>query len=209
VFNASQDLQVTFQIIGYQRVSSADQNEARQLAGVEVHKMFTDKASGKDLGRPQLTAMLAHVRSGDQLHVHSMDRLSRNMIDLIGTVTALVDRGVTIHFHKEGLKFEPSAEGDSEAARAMKRLQLSIMGAVAEFERSMIRERQREGIAAAKAAGKYKGSAPKLTDQQAIDLRARIEAGVPVARAAREAGISRTSAYTYLKAGSSPQPAAA
>ena len=193
---------MTYQIVGYQRVSSADQNEARQLAGVEVHKMFTDRASGKDTARPQFTAMMGHVRSGDQLHVHSMDRLSRNMIDLINTVTQLVDRGVTIHFHKEGLKFEPSADGDSEAARAMKRLQLSIMGAVAEFERSMIRERQREGIAAARMAGKYKGSAPKLSDQQAAEFRARVESGVPIARAAREAGISRSSAYTYLKTAS-------
>jgi DNA invertase Pin-like site-specific DNA recombinase len=103
----------------------------------------TEPLSGKHTARPQFKAMMGHVRSGDQLHVHSMDRLSRNMIGLIGTVTALIDRGITIHFHKEGLKFEPSAEGDSEAARAMKRLQLSIMGAVAEFERSMIRERQR------------------------------------------------------------------
>src|SRR6478752_6060881 len=116
------------QIVGYQRVSTVDQNTARQLEGVQIDKMFTDHASGKDTNRPQFQAMLAHVREGDELVVHSMDRLARSLVDLRRTVDDLTAEGVRVRFVKEGLTF-----GDTSDPCGV--LMLSIMGAVAEFER--------------------------------------------------------------------------
>nr|WP_106509707.1 recombinase family protein [Salmonella enterica] len=126
--------------IGYVRVSSFDQNPERQLEQTQVSKVFTDKASGKDTQRPQLEALLSFVREGDTVVVHSMDRLARNLDDLRRLVQKLTQRGVRIEFLKEGLVFTGE---DSPMANLM----LSVMGAFAEFERALIRERQREGIA--------------------------------------------------------------
>ena len=137
---------MTGQQVGYVRVSTLIQNTSRQLDGVALHKVFEDKASGKNVDRPQLTACLAHLREGDTLHVHSMDRLCRNLDDLRRIVKDLTGRGVVVKFHKEGLSF--TAE-DSP----MSNLLLSMLGAVAEFERSLILERQREGIQIAKGEG--------------------------------------------------------
>lgn len=176
--------------IGYKRVSTVDQNTARQLEGVEVDKLFEDKASGKSADRPQLVAALDYVREGDVLVVHSMDRLARNLEDLRSIVRDLTGRGVQVQFVKEGLTFT----GEDSA---MNVLLLSLLGSVAEFERSMILERQREGIAIAKAAGKYKGRKAALTDEQADELRTRRAAGESVAALSREYGISRQSVYNY------------
>ncbi|WP_046301330.1 recombinase family protein [Mycobacterium sp. UM_Kg27] len=181
------------QRIGYQRVSTVDQNTDRQLDGVELDKMFTDKASGKDTLRPQLAACLDYLREGDILVVHSMDRLARNLEDLRRTVRELTGRGVKVEFLKDSLTFA----GDDSA---MNTLLLSMLGAVAEFERSMILERQREGIALAKAAGKYKGRKAALTAVQADELRARLADGESVSRLARDYGISRQSVYNYKTA---------
>ena len=112
--------------IGYIRVSSVDQNQARQLDGVELDKTFKDKASGKDVNRPQLQAALEYLRDGDILIVHSMDRLARNLDDLRKLVLDLTKRGVVVEFVKEHLTF--TAEDN-----AMSRLLLSVMGAFAEF----------------------------------------------------------------------------
>lgn len=117
--------------IGYIRVSSVDQNTARQLDGAQLDKVYTDKASGKDTNRPQLQAALDYVRDGDVLVVHSMDRLARNISDLLHTVATLNERGVVVEFVKEGLNFT----GDDSA---ISKLMLTIMGGVAEFERAMI-----------------------------------------------------------------------
>ena len=133
---------------------------------VEVGKLFTDKASGKDTQRPQLEAMLGFVREGDTVVVHSMDRLARNLDDLRRLVQKLTQRGVRIEFLKEGLVFTGE---DSPMANLM----LSVMGAFAEFERALIRERQREGIALAKQRGAYRGRKKALSDEQAITLRQR------------------------------------
>jgi len=181
------------QVIGYRRVSSVDQNEARQLENVEVDKVFTDKASGKDTNRPQLQRALEYLREGDTLLVHSMDRLARNLDDLRSTVTGLTGRGVKVQFIKESLIFT----GEDSA---LSRLLLSVMGAFAEFERSLIRERQREGIAIAKAKGDvYKGRKPSLDPAKADALRKRAAAGENKAALAREFGISRAALYVYLK----------
>jgi DNA invertase Pin-like site-specific DNA recombinase len=178
------------QRVGYKRVSTIDQNTDRQLDGVELDKMFSDKASGKDTQRPQLVACLEYLREGDALVVHSMDRLARNLEDLRRIVRELTGQGVKVEFVKENLIFA----GDDSP---MNTLLLSMLGAVAEFERSMILERQREGIALAKAAGKYKGRKAALTDQQASELRARLAAGEPVTSVAKDFGISRQTVYNY------------
>ncbi len=141
------------QRIGYVRVSSFDQNPERQLEGVQVARVFTDKASGKDTQRPELERLLAFVREGDTVVVHSMDRLARNLDDLRRIVQGLTQRGVRMEFVKEGLKFTGE---DSPMANLM----LSVMGAFAEFERALIRERQREGI----------GHCCKVSDEAAFCL---------------------------------------
>jgi DNA invertase Pin-like site-specific DNA recombinase len=176
--------------VGYQRVSTVDQNTERQLDGVDVDKMFTDHASGKSTERPQLVEVLGYVRDGDTLVVHSMDRLARNLDDLRALVRTLTGKGVRVEFVKESLTFT----GDDSP---MNTLLLSMLGAVAEFERAMILERQREGIAIAKAAGKYKGRKSKLPDDRAAELRVRLAAGESATKLATEFGVSRQTVYNY------------
>lgn len=181
------------QSVGYQRVSTVDQNVERQLDGIVLDKLFTDHASGKDTERPQLRECLSYVREGDTLVVHSMDRLSRSLVDLRRTVDALTARGVRVHFVKEGLAFS-SDESDPCAV-----LMLSVMGAVAEFERSLLLERQREGIALAKQRGVYKGRKPSLSPAQAAEIAARIAERESASALAREYGVSRATIYNALK----------
>ncbi|MFD1674304.1 recombinase family protein [Alicyclobacillus fodiniaquatilis] len=180
------------QRVGYVRVSALDQNEERQLEGTELDRVFVDKASGKSTDRPQLQEMMAYVRSGDILVVHSLDRLARNLSDLLQIVKTLTDRGVQIDFLKENLSFK----GDDSP---MSILLLSVMGAFAQFERELIRERQREGIALAKKKGVYKGRAKSLTQAQAEELRHRAANGEPKTALARAYGISRETVYQYLR----------
>lgn len=180
------------QRIGYVRVSSFDQNPDRQLEHVEVSKVFTDKASGKDTQRPELDALLSFVREGDTVVVHSMDRLARNLDDLRRLVQKLTKRGVRIEFVKESLTFTGE---DSPMANLM----LSVMGAFAEFERALIRERQREGIALAKQRGAYRGRKKALSPEQVAELRQRAAAGEQKTKLAREFGISRETLYQYLR----------
>jgi DNA invertase Pin-like site-specific DNA recombinase len=177
--------------VGYIRVSSIEQNTERQLDGQELDKVFTDKASGKDTNRPQLQACLEYVREGDVLVVHSMDRLARSVDDLRRMVQDLTGKGVQVQFVKESLTFT----GEDSP---MSNLLLSLLGAVAEFERSMIRERQREGIALAKKAGVYKGRKPSLTADQVQEIRSRVHAGEQKSKLAEEYGISRQTLYTAI-----------
>jgi DNA invertase Pin-like site-specific DNA recombinase len=162
------------QRIGYKRVSSVDQNADRQLDGIDVDKTFTDKASGKDVNRPQLKRALEYLREGDTLVVHSMD-----------------GEGITVEFVKEGLRFT----GDDDK---MAQLMLGILGSVAQFERSLIRERQLEGIALAKKKGVYKGRKPSLSVEDAKELRRRAANGENKTALAQEFGISRAALYVYL-----------
>lgn len=181
------------QRVGYVRVSTVDQNAERQLDGVALDKMFTDHASGKDADRPELQRAVAYVREGDTFLVHSMDRLARNLDDLRRTVRELVAKGVRVEFIKEGLTFTGEAS-------PMATLMLSVMGAFAEFERAIIRERQREGIAVAKAKGVYSGRKRSLTADQVAEVRARAAAGAKKAVLAREYGISRDTVHRVLRA---------
>jgi DNA invertase Pin-like site-specific DNA recombinase len=178
--------------VGYIRVSTLDQNTERQLDGVDLDKKFTDKASGKDTKRPQLQAALEYLREGDVFVVHSMDRLARNLDDLRKIVLGLTERGVVVEFVKEHLTFT----GEDSA---MSNLLLSVMGAFAEFERSLIKERQREGIALAKKAGAYKGRKPSLNADRMAELLRRVETGEKKAALAREFGISRETLYSYVR----------
>ena len=178
--------------IGYVRVSSFDQNPERQLEQAQVERVFTDKASGKDTQRPQLEALLAFVREGDTVVVHSMDRLARNLDDLRRIVQTLTKRGVKIEFAKEHLIFTGE---DSPMANLM----LSVMGAFAEFERALIKERQREGIALAKQRGAYRGRKKALSSEQITEVRSRDNAGEQKAKLAREFGVSRETLYQYLR----------
>lgn len=188
--------------VGYIRVSSVEQNTVRQLDGIEIERTFADKASGKDAARPKLEELLAFVRDGDTVIVHSMDRLARNLDDLRRIVRTLTGKGVRIEFVKEGLVFTGE---DSPMATLL----LSVMGAFAEFERALILERQREGIAAAKARGVYTGRRPALTPEQARQLRERAAAGEPKSALARQFGISRETVYSYLRAQPATAPASA
>jgi DNA invertase Pin-like site-specific DNA recombinase len=178
--------------VGYVRVSTLDQNTVRQLDGIPVERTFTDKASGKDTARPQLDQLIAFVRDGDTVLVHSMDRLARNLDDLRRLVRTLTGKGVRVEFVTEQLTFTGE---DSPMATLL----LSVMGAFAEFERALILERQREGIAVAKQRGAYTGRKPALTAEQARQLRERAAAGERKSALAAEFGISRETVYSYLR----------
>ena len=180
------------QRIGYVRVSSVEQNTDRQLEGQELARTFTDKASGKDTQRPELEQLLRFVREGDTVVVHSMDRLARNLDDLRRLVADLTKRGVKIQFVKESLTFT----GEDSP---MSNLLLSVMGAFAEFERALIRERQREGVALAKQRGAYKGRKKTLSPQDVATVKKRIAEGETKAQVARDLGLSRETLYQYLR----------
>jgi len=178
--------------IGYVRVSTLDQNTERQLDGIELDRTFTDKASGKDTQRPQLQAALEYARDGDFFVVHSMDRLARNAEDLLRTVRELTGRGVTVEFVKNHLTFSGKAD-------PMAKLMMTMLAAFGEFERDLIRERQREGIAIAKAKGVYKGRRKTLNAEQTAELVECARSGMPKAELARSYGISRETLYQYLR----------
>jgi DNA invertase Pin-like site-specific DNA recombinase len=183
---------ITGERLGYIRVSSVDQNTARQLDGIELDQRFEDKCSGKDRERPALQDLLRHARKGDHIFVHEMSRLARNLSDMLNLVKELTGKGVVITFVKEDLTFDGSADKYGT-------LMLSIMGAVSEFERAMILERQREGIRIAQAKGTYRGRKAALSAARADELRKRSAAGEPKAALAREFGITRQTLYSYLK----------
>lgn len=178
--------------VGYIRVSSVDQHSDRQLQGVELEKVFTDKCSGRDTNRPALAECLAYVRGGDVLHVHSIDRLSRSVADLMMLVERLTAAGVSVCFHKENLVF---SAGTTDA---MQKLQFQMLAAFAEFERALILERQREGIAIAKAAGKYKGRKPLADASLAERAREMLQTVRSKSEVAKALGVSRTTLYKAL-----------
>jgi len=183
---------MTGQNIGYIRVSSEGQNTARQLEGIKLDKEFTDTMTGSIKSRPQLEECLNYLRKGDTLHVHSIDRLARNLRDLQEIIDGLVCKDVTVKFYAENLTFT----GDDSP---MSKLTLHLMGAFAEFERTITRTRQREGIEAAKKAGKHLGR-PKL--DKALRERARQlkTDGLSVVQISERMRLSRPSIYKLLKA---------
>ena len=146
-------------VIGYARVSTHEQNEARQLAAFEernADRIFLDKCSGKDAERPELKKMLDYVREGDTVIVTEYSRLARSTSDLLSIVDRLTGKGVQLVSLKEKL----------DTSTPQGKLMLTMFAGLAEFERAMILERQREGIAIAKAQGKYKGRMPITFDTE-------------------------------------------
>jgi DNA invertase Pin-like site-specific DNA recombinase len=180
------------QRIGYVRVSSYDQNPERQLEHLRADRVFTDKASGKDVERPQLKALLQYAREGDTIVVHSMDRLARNIDDLRRIVLDQGRCGIRVEFVKENLSFT----GED---LPMSNLMLSVLGAVAQFERDLIKERQREGIALAKQRDAYTGRRRALPAERIAELRPRAGTGEKKSRLASEFGISRETLCKYLR----------
>lgn len=189
------------QTVGYVRVSSVEQNTNRQLDGVALDRIFTDKMTGSTKNRPQLTAMLDYVRYGDTVVVHSLDRLARNLEDLLAIINRLHQKGVIFKSIKENLTL------DGSKPSPMDRLILHIFGAVAEFNRSLIREAQKEGIAKAKQRGVYKGRKSVLTADtiaQIENLLAERNSSVDNYKKishtdiAKQVGISKSSLYRYL-----------
>lgn len=181
-------------IFNYIRVSTVEQNTERQLRDVVCDRVYEEKISGKDTNRPQLQAMLSNIRSGDIVNIHEMSRLARNTRDLLNLVEYITSKGATIVFHKENLTFKGDGKQDP-----YQKMMMTMLGAVAELERSILLERQREGIAIAKAKGKYKGGKNKLSDKQVVELNTLHKQGMPIARIAKQFKITRPTVYSYLK----------
>ena len=191
---------VSKHIVGYARVSSTDQDNARQIESLNnygVGKLFQEKASGKDTQRPALTTALEYLREGDTFVVHSLDRLARNLVDLLNLVQGLTNRGVTVKFLKENLTF--TGNKDDHIAT----LTLSMLGAFAQFERSLIKERQLEGIAIAKEQGRFKGKPLRLSSTEIAQLIEEDNKNQEKGRTALAVkyGMSRETLYRYLKRG--------
>lgn len=183
-------------IVGCARVSSVEQNLDRQLVRLKaenVETVFVDKISGKNLDRPGFSSMMEYVNEGDTLVICSMDRLARSLMDLLNVTRTLQAKGVTVRFLKE--KLELSSSGETSA---ISKFLMAMMGAVAEFERSLIRERQQQGIALAKARGVYKGRKP-IDDERLAEAKRRIASRIPKTKVAKELKIGRTTLYKYLK----------
>ena len=144
--------------VGYIRVSTADQETGRQLDKVVLDKVFEEKISSATPNRPILAECLNYLREGDVFWVHSIDRLARNLIELQSIVSSLVDKGVEVRFYTENLTF-------SKGSSPMQELMLQVLGAFAQFERKLIRERQQEGINNAKRQGRYLGRPKKISDE--------------------------------------------
>lgn len=174
--------------VAYLRTSSFEQNLDRQ--DIKCDKLFEEKVSGAATkNRPKLNEMIDYVREGDEVIVWSIDRLARNLQDLQNIIQTLNEKGVTVKFKTENLTF--SADSDNPFSK----LQLQMMGAFAEFERSMIKKRQAEGIAKAKERGVYKGRKKSIDDKKIRSLK---KGGMKVATIARNLGISRMSVYRAL-----------
>ena len=185
---------MTHQAVGYARVSSTDQNPDRQLQGIELNRKFIDYISGSSKDRPELISCIEYIRSGDTLYIDSIDRLARNLRDLQEIINTIINKGVVVKFVKESLTF--CIEQDPIA-----NLTLHLMGAFAEFERTMIKSRQREGIDAAKKAGKHLGR-PTLINKKMIseakDLRG---SGMSIRQISFKMNVSRVTIYKILAMG--------
>mgnify|MGYP003665469111 CR=1 FL=1 len=169
--------------VAYIRVSTVDQNTARQLDGLQFDRIFEDKVSGSTTNRAGLNELRDYVREGDSVHVHDISRMARNVGDLIKLIRDFNQAGVSVQFHKENLIFT----GEDSP---MNSLMLTLLGAVYQFEREMILERQREGIEKAKQAGKYKGRKKALDYEK---IKASLAGGLSIRKTAIALDISVSS----------------
>lgn len=177
-------------IFNYIRVSTVDQNTDRQLVGIECDRVYEEKVSGKDKNRPELQAMLLNLREGDLVNVHELSRLARNTKDLLEIVQQILSVSASINFHKENLFFQASEKSDP-----FQNLMLTMLGAIAQFERDLMLERQREGIAIAKAKGRYKGRQTRFSDNEIKQMKSEFDTAKNKAAVARQWGISRQYLY--------------
>ena len=178
--------------VAYKRVSTHDQNTARQLDNLDIQfdKVFEDRVSGKDTNRPQLTALLDYVRDGDEVHIHSLDRLGRNTKDLIELMEIFKAKAVVVYFHKNNMVFNP------DESNPMNNLMFTMLSAFSQFERDLMLERQREGIAIAKAEGKYKGRAVTVNKEM---IKTKIAEGMSYRNVAKELGVSLSTVQRTMK----------
>lgn len=170
--------------VAYVRVSTVEQNEARQIEALKpysIDKWFTEKVSGKNMDRPQLKAMLDYVREGDVVYIHDLSRIARSTGDLLKIVDYLQTKGVHLVSNKESI----------DTTTPTGKLMLTMIGAINEFERANLLERQREGIAIAKAQGKYKGRRPVIVSDFASHYERYLSRQINKSQLAKELGISR------------------
>ena len=179
---------MTHQVIVYVRVSSQGQNTARQLQGIELDMEFIDKVTGSNLDREKLQECVAYARKGDTVIVDSIDRLARNLRDLQEILETLTKKGVIVKFIKENLIFTGNDD-------AISTLMLQMMGAFAEFERTMIRSRQRDGIDAAKKAGKHLGRPFKVDNKFRKVVKDKLESCQSIRSIAKDMNVSRATIY--------------
>lgn len=149
--------------IAYVRVSTVEQNEQRQIEGIKdrtkIDKWYIEKVSAKDTNRPELQSLLDYVRDGDTVYIHDFSRLARSTKDLLEIVETLNNKGVNLVSNKESI----------DTSTPQGKLMLTMIGAIYEFERANMLERQREGIAIAKKEGKYKGGQVKKINQEIFE----------------------------------------
>ena len=167
--------------VGYIRVSTQDQSTDRQLDGMALEKVFEEKVSARTADRPKLNELLDYIREGDEVVVHDISRLARNMEDLHRLVRQITDKGCTLRFVKENLTFT------NDQTDAVSQLLLSMLGAVYQFERNIMLERQREGIAIAKAKGRYKGRPKSIDRSEILTL---LDDGLSMRKTAGKLGVS-------------------
>ena len=181
-------------IFNYIRVSTIQQKTERQLLDVPCDREYLDKLSGKDKNRPQLQAMLDNLRKGDIVNIHELSRLGRNTKDLLNMVDEIISKEATVHFHKENLIFDGTKKADP-----FQQLMLGMLSAISQFERELMLERQREGIAIAQAQGKYKGRKSSFTSEIIDQIKKQFLETKNKAQLAREYGISRGYLYELVK----------
>lgn len=176
--------------IGYIRVSTIDQNEARQLEGLQLDKVFIDKCSAGTLDRPGLDQVREFAREGDQVYIHSLDRLGRNVDQVKKIIDFFLEKKVVVVFVRENITVDQNTTGLSAFI-------LTMLSAFAEFERAIIRERQAEGIRIAKSRGKYKGRKPVITPEMADQINFMVNCGQKITDICRHYNISRNTFYRY------------
>jgi DNA invertase Pin-like site-specific DNA recombinase len=184
------------QQVGYKRVSTQLQDTTRQLEWETLDRVFEDKLSGKDTNRPQLQELIQFVRDGDTVVVHSMDRLARNVVDLMNLVETLTVKGVKVRFLKENLTFSGNDDPFSQ-------LMLGVLGSVSAFERNILKQRQSEGIEIAKRNGRFKGRKKGSTKVDSKEVLSRISNGETVTSISKDLGVSRPTIYNYINSSKS------
>lgn len=178
--------------IGYIRVSSEGQNTARQLDGIKLDKVFTDKLSGSTKNRPQLEECLSYIRKGDVLHVHSLDRLARSLRDLLEILEQVLAKGASVRFHGENMLFEPGEDNPYNT------MLMQMLGAFAQFERGINKVRQREGIVKAREVGKHMGR-PKLDYSLSPYAKELKSSGLGVIAISKQLNLSIPSVYKLIR----------